>query len=141
VGDGGWRARVCVEDRLFVQPYVWECQVRIRRVESEIQIGFLLSWAGEDLMDQNLFAGGKPRANEKFVVNLYGRYCNANKFAGEIDLLESARCDAEAVSDRRGSRGGDGIFDGWAAAWQFACITRICFVRPRPGGFSETKFF
>ena len=23
------------------------------------------------------------------VVQLYGRYCNANKFAGEIDLLEA----------------------------------------------------
>src|SRR5215210_4316002 len=33
-------------------------------------------------------AGAKPNPSDKFVVNLYGRYCNANKFAGEIDLLE-----------------------------------------------------
>jgi len=51
-------------------------------------------------MESKFIGRRKPAANEKFVVNLYGRYCNANRFAGEIDLLESAGGDEAAVSDR-----------------------------------------
>jgi hypothetical protein len=51
---------------------------------------------------------------DAFVLHLYGRYCNANKFAGEIDLLEALdhvhrgyRIDADRIAvrgfDGRGS--------------------------------------
>jgi hypothetical protein len=55
-----------------------------------------------------------------FVLHLYGRYCNANKFAGEIDLFEALadvkqryRIDDDRIVIRGFSMGG-------AACWQFA---------------------
>ncbi len=57
---------------------------------------------------------------DAFVLHPYGRYCNANKFAGEIDCFEaldhvkrSYRIDENRVVMRGFSMGG-------AACWQFA---------------------
>jgi hypothetical protein len=48
----------------------------------------------ETLSEVNFLAERMSRAGEftpqdAFVVHLYGRYCNANKFAGEVDLFET----------------------------------------------------
>jgi hypothetical protein len=44
---------------------------------------------------------GAPAQRRQFtgdtiVIHLYGRYCNANKFAGEVDLLGNRRREQEA---------------------------------------------
>ena len=72
----------------------------------------------------------------------YGRYCNANKLAGEIDLLEALAdvkrrypIDDDRVVIRGFSMGG-------AACWQFAVHYPGLFAAAAPGaGFSETREF
>ena len=76
------------------------------------------------------------------VLHLYGRYCNANKLAGEIDCLEALqavqsqyRIDEDRIVMRGFSMGG-------AAAWQFAVHYTDLFAAAAPGaGFSETPEF
>lgn len=77
-----------------------------------------------------------------FVLHLYGRYCNANKMAGEIDLLEALdhvksnyRIDENRIVIRGFSMGG-------AAAWHFAVHYAGRWAAAAPGaGFSETPDF
>ncbi len=76
------------------------------------------------------------------VVHLYGRYCNANKFAGEVDLFEALDAiksqypiDENRILVRGFSMGG-------AAAWQFAAHFPGEWAAAAPGaGFSESQDF
>lgn len=76
------------------------------------------------------------------VVHLYGRYCNANKFAGEVDLFETLEAikaqypiDENRILVRGFSMGG-------AAAWQFAAHFPGEWAAAAPGaGFSESQDF
>src|SRR5262249_17256181 len=80
---------------------------------------------GETLSELNFLADrqrsyGQFAPANTFVLHLYGRYCNANKFAGEIDLLEALEhvrrhypIDDDCLVVRGFSMGG-------AACWQFA---------------------
>jgi dienelactone hydrolase len=95
--------------------------------------------------DENLtelkFISAKVSASpgERFLVNLYGRYCNANKFAGEIDLpetLESVRR-RYPIDDNRVIVTGFSM--GGASCWQFAVHYTDLFAAASPGaGFAET---
>jgi predicted peptidase len=79
---------------------------------------------------------------DAFVLHPYGRYCNANHFAGEIDTLEALEharkhypIDANRVVVRGFSMGG-------AACWNFAVHYADRWVAAAPGaGFSETPEF
>jgi len=79
---------------------------------------------------------------DTIVLHPYGRYCNAFKFAGEVDVLEAIeavrqqyRIDDDRVSVRGFSMGG-------AAAWQFAVHYPDRWFAANPGaGFSETPEF
>jgi dienelactone hydrolase len=77
-----------------------------------------------------------------FVLHLYGRYCNANKFAGEIDLFEAlahVRKHYPIDPDRLVVRG---FSMGGAACWQFAVHYPGLWAAAAPGaGFSETPDF
>ena len=76
------------------------------------------------------------------MLHPYGRYCNAFKFAGEIDVLEALdsvkrryRVDDDRIAVRGFSMGG-------AAAWQFAVHYPDRWFAANPGaGFSETPEF
>ncbi len=77
-----------------------------------------------------------------FVLHPYGRYCNANKFAGEVDLFEAInhamrnyRLDEDRIVMRGFSMGG-------AAAWHFTVHYPSRWAASNPGaGFSETPEF
>ena len=79
---------------------------------------------------------------DTIVVHLYGRYCNANKMAGEVDLFETLndlrrkyRIDDDRIAVRGFSMGG-------AAAWHFAAHHAGRWAAAAPGaGFSETADF
>jgi Prolyl oligopeptidase family len=77
-----------------------------------------------------------------FVLHPYGRYCNANKFAGEIDCFEAldhVKKHYPVDDDRIGMRG---FSMGGAAAWQFAVHYPDVWCAAAPGaGFSETAEF
>jgi dienelactone hydrolase len=93
------------------------------------------------LYDRQRIPGEFTPANT-FVLHLYGRYCNANKFAGEIDLFEAldAVKRAYAIDDDRIAVRGFSM--GGAAAWQFATHYAGEWVAAAPGaGFSETPEF
>lgn len=77
-----------------------------------------------------------------FVLHLYGRYCNANRFAGEVDLFEALqhvqkhyRVDENRIAVRGFSMGG-------AACWGFGTHFASKWAAIAPGaGFSETADF
>jgi pimeloyl-ACP methyl ester carboxylesterase len=85
---------------------------------------------------------GQFTPQDAFVLHLYGRYCNANKFAGEIDCFEALdhvkkyyRVDDDRLVMRGFSMGG-------AACWQFAVHYPDVWCAAAPGaGFSETAEF
>jgi len=102
---------------------------------------------GETLSELNFINGrrnsiGEYAPADTIVLHPYGRYCNANKFAGEIDTLEALeavqqqyRIDEDRISVRGFSMGG-------AAAWQFATHYTDRWFAANPGaGFSETPDF
>ncbi len=102
---------------------------------------------GEKLSELNFLidrtrSAGQFTPPHAIVLHLYGRYCNANKFAGEIDCLEAL----DAVQkhyvidpDRRVIRG---FSMGGAACWQFAVHYPDLWAAAAPGaGFSETAEF
>jgi hypothetical protein len=93
-------------------------------------------------LNDRLKSPGEFTPPDAFVLHLYGRYCNANKFAGEIDLFE-ALADVKrryAIDeDRMVIRG---FSMGGAACWQFAVHYPGEFAAAAPGaGFAETKEF
>jgi dienelactone hydrolase len=93
-------------------------------------------------IDQRQKSPGEFAPRDAFVLHLYGRYCNANKFAGEIDLLEALEdvkrrypIDEDRIVVRGFSMGG-------AACWQFAVHYADRWCAAAPGaGFSETPDF
>ncbi len=102
---------------------------------------------GETLSEVNFLAQRRTQVGpisppNTIVLHLYGRYCNANKLAGEIDCLEALaavqsqyRIDEDRIVMRGFSMGG-------AAAWQFAVHYTDLFAAAAPGaGFSETPDF
>jgi acetyl esterase/lipase len=102
---------------------------------------------GENLSEVNFLAGrmkdrGAFTPADTIVLHPYGRYSNAFKFAGEVDVLEALdsvrkryRIDDERIAVRGFSMGG-------AACWQFAVHYADRWVGATPGaGFSETPEF
>src|SRR5258706_15946758 len=97
---------------------------------------------GEDLMELKFIRGKGESAPDHFVVNLYGRYCNANKFAGEIDLLEALEDVKKRYPVDENRLVDIGFSMGGAAAWQFAVHYTDLFAAASPGaGFSESREF
>lgn len=93
-------------------------------------------------MDQRRKQQGQVSPAGALVIHPYGRYCCANKFAGEMDLfeaLEHARQFYAIDEDRMVMRG---FSMGGAAAWQFAVHYADRWCAANPGaGFSETPEF
>ncbi|MBS0209744.1 MAG: prolyl oligopeptidase family serine peptidase [Planctomycetes bacterium] len=102
---------------------------------------------GETLSEAMFLDGGQARGygpppQHGMVLFLYGRYCCANKLAGEVDLFE-------AIDDVRRQYPIDdnrivvrGFSMGGAACWQFATHFAGRWCAAAPGaGFSETADF
>ena len=93
-------------------------------------------------LDQRRKQAGQALPKDALVIHLYGRYSCANKFAGEIDLLEALEhasqfyaVDEDRIIVRGFSMGG-------AATWQFATHYADRWCAASPGaGFSETPEF
>ncbi len=93
-------------------------------------------------LDQRRKQVGQITPKGALVLHAYGRYCCANKFAGEIDLIEAIdhaskfyAIDEDRIIVRGFSMGG-------AAAWQFAVNYADKWCAANPGaGFAETPEF
>ena len=85
---------------------------------------------------------GQFAPDDTLVLHPYGRFCNAFKFAGEVDVLEALadvrrryKVDDDRVSVRGFSMGG-------AAAWHFGVHHASRWFACNPGaGFAETARF
>jgi dienelactone hydrolase len=95
-----------------------------------------------DFINQRQKNPGEFTPPNTIVLHLYGRYCNANKFAGETDMFEALAdvrkhylIDENRISVRGFSMGG-------AACWQFATHYAGLWASAAPGaGFAETPEF
>lgn len=85
---------------------------------------------------------GRVAPKDTIVLHPYGRYSNAFKFAGEVDVLEAlehARQNYRVDEDRIAVRG---FSMGGAGCWQMAVHYPDLFFAANPGaGFSETPEF
>ncbi len=107
-------------------------------------------WHGrfENVMEANFMAnslgsgGGIIPAPGAFILHPYGRFSNANKFAGEVDsfeCLDHARKHYRIDDNKLVARG---FSMGGAACWQYATHFPTLWVAAAPGaGFAETKEF
>jgi dienelactone hydrolase len=79
---------------------------------------------------------------DAFVLHLYGRYCNANKFAGEVDLFEALDAVKAGYPIDENRLVVRGFSMGGASTWQFATHYAGLWAAAAPGaGFSETAEF
>lgn len=93
-------------------------------------------------MDQRMRDLGQYTPSNTIVLHPYGRYCNAFKFAGEIDVMEVVAhvqeifaIDPQRITIRGFSMGG-------AGCWQLAVHYPDVWAAANPGaGFSETTQF
>ena len=95
-----------------------------------------------NFIDQRQKQIGRYAPDNTIVLHPYGRYSNAFKFAGEIDVLEAfehCKANYEIDEDRISVRG---FSMGGAACWQFAVHYSDRWFAANPGaGFSETPEF
>jgi dienelactone hydrolase len=102
---------------------------------------------GETLSEANFMASppnasGIIPARGMFILQPYGRYCNANKFAGEVDTLECLHDAKRHYSFYDRQIVARGFSMGGAACWQFAVHYPTLWCAAAPGaGFSETADF
>src|SRR6185312_14015316 len=72
---------------------------------------------------------------DTFVLHLYGRYCNANRFAGEVDLfeaLDNVRRYYPIDENRLVVRG---FSMGGASCWDFGTHYAGLWAAAAPGGY------
>jgi hypothetical protein len=102
---------------------------------------------GETLSEVNFLmdrekSRGEFTPRDALVLHPYGRYCNGNRFAGEVDTfeaLESVKKNYAVDDDRILVRG---FSMGGAACWMFATHHAGLWAAAAPGaGFSETAGF
>lgn len=154
-GDAPWTKKSGVVVRGYiskidrtVQPYglVIPATYKFDGTEKH-RLDFWFHGRGETLSEVNFLNDrsknvGQISPENTIVLHPYGRYCNANKLAGEIDSLEALeavkrqyRVDPDRVAVRGFSMGG-------AACWQFAVHYADQWFAANPGaGFSETPDF
>lgn len=111
------------------------------------RMDFWIHGRGETLselsfLDQRMHTAGNISPANTLVLHLYGRYCCANKLAGEVDLFEALAhakkfytIDEDRIVVRGFSMGG-------ASAWQFGTHFAGLWCAISPGaGFAETPEF
>ena len=95
-----------------------------------------------NFLNEHQHSYGEFAPANAFVLHPYGRYCNANRFAGEVDTFEALEAvkrhyaiDTNRIAVRGFSMGG-------AACWQFATHFAGDWAVAAPGaGFTETAEF
>jgi hypothetical protein len=111
------------------------------------RLDFWCHGRGENLselsfLDQRLTSKGEYTPANTLVLHLYGRFCCANKFAGETDLfeaLENAKTHYNIDPHKLVVRG---FSMGGGATWQFATHFAGLWAAVNPGaGFADTKEF
>lgn len=85
---------------------------------------------------------GEFAPSNAIVLHLYGRYCNANKLAGEVDLFEALEAVKKSYPIDENRIVVRGFSMGGAAVWHMAAHYAGEWAAAAPGaGFSETPEF
>lgn len=131
-----------------VQPYgMYVPESFSKDAKTKRRLDFWWHGRGETLSENNFITGmlkSTPQFTPEnaFVLQPYGRYSNANKFAGEVDTfecLEHAKKFYPIDETRLVARG---FSMGGAACWQFATHFPTLWCAANPGaGFAETPEF
>ncbi len=153
-GKAPWLAQTGLVVRAYqskidgsIQPYGLVVPPNFAPGGAPLRLDFWAHGRGEKLTEMS-FVDGRQKSPGQFVppgalvLHLYGRYCNANKLAGEVDLFEALAHAKKyyPVDDRRLVVRGFSM--GGAAAWQFAVHYPGVWAAAAPGaGFSETPDF
>ena len=99
---------------------------------------------GDTLSELSFIAGrmkspGEFATDANFVVHPYGRYCNATKFAGEVDVFEALDAAARAYPVDRSRLVNAGFSMGGASAWHLGVHhSGLWAVTHTGAGFAET---
>ncbi len=102
---------------------------------------------GETLSEVNFLSERESRAGEftppqTIVLHLYGRYCNASRFAGEIDFEEALAATKRQYAIDENRILVRGFSMGGASAWDIGTHHAGRWAAVAPGaGFSETIAF
>ena len=102
---------------------------------------------GETLSELNFISDRQRNRGEftpagAFVLHPYGRYCNANRFAGETDTWEALDAVQKHYRINPGEIVTRGFSMGGASCWQFATHFSDRWAAANPGaGFTETAEF
>src|SRR5882762_3061631 len=125
-----------------VQPYMLSVPKNYHPAAAlQYRVDIFCHGRDEKLTDLSFISAKPPAATEDhFVVHPYGRYCVANKFAGEVDLFE-------ILDSMRGQYPVDenrivltGFSMGGAAVWHLATHFPDQWAAASPGaGFAETR--
>ncbi len=139
---GGYRSRIdeSVQPFGLVLPAKWDPKQPLRldvwlhgRGEKSSEVAFLYQRSKQI---------GEFSPPNTIVLHPYGRYCNAFKFAGEIDVLEAMECVQQLFSIDPSRMAIRGFSMGGAGCWQMAVHYPGIFAAANPGaGFSETTEF
>ncbi|MBI4909704.1 MAG: prolyl oligopeptidase family serine peptidase [Acidobacteria bacterium] len=140
----GYRSRIddSIQPYGLVVPPTWSAEAQRRW-----RLDAWFHGRNETLSEVNFLTERQTRPGEftptdTIVLHLYGRYCNANKFAGEVDLFEALADVTKhyAIDDNRVAVRGFSM--GGAAAWHIAAHYAGLWAAAAPGaGFSETADF
>jgi len=99
---------------------------------------------GDTLSEVNFIADRQKNPGQftppnTIVLHPYGRYCNANKFAGEVDLFEALASVKRQYSIDENRISVRGFSMGGAATWHIATHYAGLWASAAPGaGFAET---
>jgi dienelactone hydrolase len=117
------------------------------RSGTKTRLDFWLHGRSETLTELSFISGRQKSAGEftppdTIVCHLYGRFCNASKFAGEVDLFEALdhlrkhySIDEDRISVRGFSMGG-------ASTWHLGAHHAGLWACVAPGaGFAETPIY
>ncbi|OYW13714.1 MAG: hypothetical protein B7Z55_16400, partial [Planctomycetales bacterium 12-60-4] len=141
---GGYRSRIdgSIQPYGLVVPAGWKADP-----SKPVRLDVWLHGRGEKVSEvaflyQRMHQAGEFSPPNTLALHPYGRYCNAFKFAGEIDVLEAIEnvkqlypIDDARIAIRGFSMGG-------AGCWQLAVHYPQLWAAANPGaGFSETLEF
>jgi hypothetical protein len=141
---GGYRSRIdgSVQPYGLVVPASWNADG-----DQPLRLDVWLHGRGEkvsevEFLHQRMNQVGEFAPPNTLVLHPYGRYCNAFKFAGEIDVLEAIESVKQLfpVDDARIAIRGFSM--GGAGCWQMAVHYPQSWAAANPGaGFCETMEF
>uniref|UniRef100_Q01VN5 Peptidase S9 prolyl oligopeptidase catalytic domain-containing protein n=1 Tax=Solibacter usitatus (strain Ellin6076) TaxID=234267 RepID=Q01VN5_SOLUE len=87
-------------------------------------------------------SAGEFTPRDTIVLHLYGRFCNANRFAGEVDFFEALAAVKRQYAIDENRTLVRGFSMGGASTWDFGTHYAGLWAAVAPGaGFSETREF